>query len=228
MSEIIPSLKNSIFNNEVKDAIKDLSEVTVDSVMEDGLLKDIPIVRTVVALCKTGLNIKERNFIRQTIIFIKQFNDGSLSDEQLIEHYQELNNNPTLAEKEMNVIINFLSDNNEEELSQISGRLYLAYVKGALSWSKFGELIEVNRRMFVGDYRVLKSLDHNHSDIKEKYRVGRLVGLGLVVEYDSPAAKNSFFESFSKGTSRQKALASIYRPDYQITNLGKTLLQFVD
>ena len=189
MSKLVPSLKNSIFNSETLEVLTDFSEIELDSVLEDGVLKDIPIVRTVVALCKTGLNIKERIFIKQTLSFIQEFNSGSLSDEKYIEHYQKLNDNPKLAEKEMSVIINFLANSSEEELSKISARLYQAYVEGAISWNKFSELIEVNRRMFVDDYIVLKALKLNRPEINEKYRLSRLIGLGLVVEYDSPATK---------------------------------------
>lgn len=232
MSELLPSLYNSIFNDEVLDVIKDYSEIAYDSIMEEGILKEIPVVKTVVAVCKTGLNIKERNFIRQTIVFLQQFNSGDLSDEKIIEHHNLLNTNPHILEKEMNVLINFLSENTEEELSKISGRIYLAYLRGALSWDKLLELIEVNRRMFIGDYKILKSINSNNILSREKYRYGRLIGLGLVVEYDSPASQNnniySIFYNSRKYNRRSQLLSDSISLDYQITPLGKTLLQFID
>lgn len=232
MSDIIPSFRRSIFNNETIDAIQDFSEASIDAVLDDPVINNIPIVKTVAGLCKTGLNLKERNFVRQTLIFLKQFNDGTISEEKLKKHREKLENDPKTAEKELHVVISFLSNNIEDNLSKISAKLYSAYVKGGLSWEKFAELIEVNRRMFVDDYKELILLNGKTGEV-ERYRCGRLIGLGLVVELDSPSVmkRESDIQKYmaQSGMSKGEVLASgLIKKDYSLTKLGKTLLQFVD
>ena len=48
----------------------DYMEMGLDSVMEDGLLKDVPIVSTVVALYKVGNSFKERHNLKKLYIFL--------------------------------------------------------------------------------------------------------------------------------------------------------------
>ena len=69
------------------------------------------------------------------------------------------------------------------------GHFYSAYIKGAISWTKFVELAEVNSRMFINDYYELDSIcrvpiqqDEQVSESR-LYKIQRLESLGLVKEY---------------------------------------------
>ena len=54
-----------------------LFEVGLDSIMEDGFLKDIPLVSTAVALYKMGNSLIDRHNIKKLVEFIKGFNENS-------------------------------------------------------------------------------------------------------------------------------------------------------
>lgn len=72
-TNLIPSLKASLFNpisTSMSDSLIDIAELGLDSVLQDGVLKDVPIFGTIASLCKTGVNLRERNLIRQTAVFI--------------------------------------------------------------------------------------------------------------------------------------------------------------
>lgn len=43
MAQIIPSFKKTIFDGS-KDSIMELTELGIDSLLDDGLLKDVPII----------------------------------------------------------------------------------------------------------------------------------------------------------------------------------------
>lgn len=60
MDQIIPSFKKTIFDGS-KDSIVDLTELGIDSLLDDGLLKDIPIVGLLVGVKNTAQNIHDRN-----------------------------------------------------------------------------------------------------------------------------------------------------------------------
>ena len=233
MNEIVPAFRKSLFNDDVKSVLKDVSEVGFDSVFKEGVLRDIPIINTITALCKTGINIRERNFIKQTICFINEFNSGDLSQEKRDEHQRKLEKDSDMAEKELDIVLLFLDNNTEIEISKIAGRMYSSYVKGALSWDKFAELIEVNKRMFLGDYKMLILLNDPRIDskqiIKEKYRFGRLLGLGLIVESDSALAEKRLIEEMHKVENSTLQINAVFpKKYYQLTPLGKTLLQYVE
>jgi hypothetical protein len=45
--------------------------IQIDIVIEDAVLKEIPIIKSFIALRKTGMVLRERNLLKQTIFFIQ-------------------------------------------------------------------------------------------------------------------------------------------------------------
>lgn len=52
--------------------VSDITEASMDSILSDGLLKEIPIIGSVVNLIKVGLTIKDRLFFKKLIIFLRE------------------------------------------------------------------------------------------------------------------------------------------------------------
>lgn len=190
-SALVPSMRETVFESSVSgmsDALADIAEIGLDAVLQDGLLKDLPVVGSILALCKTGAGIRERSFIRQTAVFIKSFNDGSISPEKVQAHRKKLEEDPGEAERELGRVMLLLDRTIEDEQSKALGKFYASYVQGALSWAKFVELSEANSRMFLEDYKELLQIGTRpvgqYDDISERreYRIRRLESLGLVIE----------------------------------------------
>lgn len=99
-NNLIPSFRDSVFQNCI-DILQDYSEVAIDTVLEPGIFSSLPIVGTVTAICKAGLNIKERNYLRQTIAFIKGFHSGTIDQQKLDDYRNTLISNPKRAEREL-------------------------------------------------------------------------------------------------------------------------------
>lgn len=110
------------------------------------------------------------------------FNAGTISQEKTDAHRYELENDPHKTEKELGRILIILGNHIENIQSQVLGGFYSAYVKGAISWEKFCELSEADRRMFVNDYHILLEAARNggiNINDRELYQVDRLISLGL-------------------------------------------------
>lgn len=197
------ALKDSLFHP-TADIALEFAEIGIDAVLENEALKAIPFVNSITAVCKVGLNLHERNLIKQTIAFINGFNSGTISQERLKEYQQMLNSNSKKAEKEFGRVMLLLGSNVDDIQSKVLGSFYVAYVSTNISWSKFCELSEANRRMFISDYQVLKeAADNNGLDIndRELYQVDRLISLGMLqngnrlggsvwIDLDDPAPKS--------------------------------------
>ena len=59
MDKIIPSFASSLFD-ESKDPIGDITELGIDSLLDDGVFKDLPIVSMLVGVKNTYQNIHDR------------------------------------------------------------------------------------------------------------------------------------------------------------------------
>lgn len=175
---IIPSMRDTIFSN-CKEVIAESGEIVLDSVLEDGVLKSIPIVGTITAICKTGINLRERHFIKETFAFVDAFNNGTITSEKLQAYRQLLEEDPQRAEQELEHIVLLLTSHLNTAQSKRLGAFYRHYVKGSINWSKFIELSEANSRLFEADFDLLKRINEE-TQVKNPYQAERLLALGLV------------------------------------------------
>lgn len=183
MDILIPSFKSSLFDPALCDAINNILELGIDSIIDNDLLKNLPIVNLVIGTLKTGQNLRERNLLRQTVTFIKTFNDNSISPDKLSKHRQLLDLNPSLAEEELGRVLLLLDENIDLKKSQILSRLYGGYINNDFCWNKFCELSEIVRRIFITDLSLLNNIYsgniHETTQCKH-YQAERLISLGLL------------------------------------------------
>ena len=90
MDKIIPSLKKTIFESS-KNSLIDLGELGIDSLLDEGILKDIPIFNLLIGVKNTAQNIHDRNLLRQTLQFIQEFNNGTIDEEKLAKYKEKIN-----------------------------------------------------------------------------------------------------------------------------------------
>ena len=125
MTELVPAMRKTIFNS-AADVIGDYAEIGIDAVLESDALKAIPVVGTISAVCKVGYNLHERNLIKQTIEFLRGFNEKKLDQAVIDKHRVKLEANPVEAEKELGRVIILLGTHIENQQSVVLGSFYSA------------------------------------------------------------------------------------------------------
>ena len=73
--------------------ISGYAEIGLDAVMEDGILKDIPIISTAISLYKIGSSIKERHDLKKLLIFLNEINNGIIDEEKRQEYQNKFQSN---------------------------------------------------------------------------------------------------------------------------------------
>ena len=216
MNKIIPAFRDSIL--EASDFLGEWIELGIDSILENDVLKGIPIVGTLSGFCKVGYSVHERNLLRQTLAFINGLNAKIIAEEKVSAYREKLSNDAKTAEKELGRVIFILNSHIETQQSRVLGSFFQAYVNSAVSWEKFCELSEANRRMFVSDYHLLK-LVYENQDVeindKKMYQIDRLISLGLVAK-----------ENIATGETRLGSSTFVVLPSaLKTTAFGKTFCQ---
>ena len=64
MNELVPAFETSLFETSISEIGIEFAELGIDSILQDGLLKDIPIVGTIVNVGKFAQNIYVRGAVR--------------------------------------------------------------------------------------------------------------------------------------------------------------------
>ena len=183
MDKLTEDFEKSLFNNS-KEILGDYIEVGIDSFINDGILKDIPIVNTIVAVFKAGKNVRDRNLLRQILTFIKEFNSGNISKDKLVAYKSMIENNPKKCEEELGRILILLNNYIDTEKSIMLARLYRAYINKIINWNEFCEFSEIINRLFIQDIQILKGIKDKNIDImsnsEDEFRIERLYSLGLI------------------------------------------------
>lgn len=181
--QIIPSFKDSLFDYNAKGILKDIAEISIDSIIQDGLLKDIPIVSTLVAIGKVGTNIHERNLLKQTLVFIKTFNNHTINQDKLNIYKDSINNDPKKAEAELGRVVILLNNNIDDIKSNMLAKCFVAYVNEYISWRKFCKLSDSIARLFTTDldliFRIYNN-EVNNTKQCELHQAERLNSIGLI------------------------------------------------
>lgn len=182
MNNIIPAFSDSLFRP-LLDVGKDVLELTIDSMLEEKWLKDIPIVGAVVGVGNVFINLHERNLLKQTLVFIQELNSGNIEEEKLKKYKKKIKENQMEIKQELNRVLIILNRNIDEYKSKMEAKFFKAYVNEEIIWDEFCEYCDITERLFMSDI----------DDLKEAYRVGgvtanmkiyyrhdRLMSLGLL------------------------------------------------
>ena len=89
MNDIVPEFNDSLVIDS-SDIIGDYLELGIDSILENDSLKEIPIIKTFLSIGKITKNIRERNLIKNLVIFLNELNSGNIDKEKLNKHKEKL------------------------------------------------------------------------------------------------------------------------------------------
>lgn len=181
--ELSLALSNSI-SGETLSSTADLLEVGLDSIMNDGLLKDIPVLSTAVSLYKIGRSLYERHYLKKLAGFVYALNQDVI-DEKKREYYRKkITDNPESRNKELEHILVLIDRYIHVNKAELLATFYLSYLDGSISWLEFSKCAEIIDRLLPGDLEMLK--EGAKQEINDDYvsdSLLRMEGLGLYVSH---------------------------------------------
>lgn len=183
MQPLVTDFEKSLFNSEILDIGLDMVEIGIDSILDEGLVQEIPIVRTVIGFGKTAQNIHDRNLLKQTVAFIQEFNNQNVSAERVANYRQSIRNNPKKREEELGRVLILLNKNIDVKKSLCEGRFFAAFIEQEISWLQFCELCDITDRLFIQDIGLLREAYKNHGvtvTMNLSYQYDRLIAVGLL------------------------------------------------
>ena len=183
MDKLVDDFEKSLFNSS-KDVISNYLEIGIDSFMNEGILKEIPIVNTIVGVLKIGKNVHDRNLLKQTLTFINEFNNNKISRDKLEQYKITIESNPKRSEEELGRVLLLLNNFIDKEKSIMLAKIFKAYIEKIINWNEFCEYSEIINRLFIQDINLLNMIYDGRvtdtTNIGDLYRVERLNSLGII------------------------------------------------
>lgn len=172
------TIKDSNLENITIDAV----ELTIDRLTDEGILKDIPIIGTLVSLAKLGANIHDRLFLKKIICFLNELKSLSVEDrKKMIERIDSSKEYRIKVGEKLLYIIDACGDYENSEL--VAG-LFKAFVEEKISYSDYLQSSDIVTKISPRDFKwFLKNGQRRYMKAED---VGGLFGSGLFELFVDP------------------------------------------
>lgn len=131
----------TIKTDDLQNVTKDLAEVVIDGVMNDGLLKDIPILGSIFGIGKGIMSISDRLFTKKLLLFLYELKDLTPQERniQMIKIQTDANYQESIGEK----LLMIVDKANDSKKASWLGRLFLYCLKKEIGYRDFLRCAEI-------------------------------------------------------------------------------------
>jgi hypothetical protein len=150
---LVPS---SIDDNSAQ-VLTDLSEVGLDSLLNEGIVRDIPILSNIVELAKAGISIRDWLFARKVASFLCGLQ--KTSSEQREAFCQKLQQNSNLRKRLGETLILLLERLDNLDKPQLLAKAFEAYMKEEITLEMFQRIASAIDIAFIEDLKKVTQSD---------------------------------------------------------------------
>jgi len=140
------------------DLAPDYAQMGIDAFETSEVLKEVPLVKTAVALFKTGIAIREWHFVQKLLAFLKEFHGNSTESQGTRVFRDKINSDSAFRDKVASHLLVILDRYVTTEKAQILAHLFRAHVNGEIEWDDFVSLSEILDALHRSSHAFLKEL----------------------------------------------------------------------
>jgi hypothetical protein len=175
-----------------KDLAIDLGEVVIESFLEDGLIKEIPFLKTLYVIASTARSIPERIFAAKVQRFIKGL--PSCDTEYKKKFINELYNDQTKKQKLTEIVLLSLDRSDRLEKAELISIVFVAFLEERILLEEFDSLTTaiVNSDLNLL-HKLLDLLELHPENNPPTIVIGfeQLIGAGIVRPNGTPSTDQS-------------------------------------
>jgi hypothetical protein len=119
---------------------KDYAEIGLDKLLDEGLLKEIPVIKTLVAIIKTGIAVRERFLIKKFLVFLEEFKSDNIEKKILEKFKKDFGEDEKFRNKTTEQILVIIEGLDSIKKAKILAHLFSAYLKKLIDWKRFVSL----------------------------------------------------------------------------------------
>ncbi len=223
-SNLSTSLVNSIGQANLSEAAAEAGDVILDSLLEDGVLKDVPVFGWLLKAYNAGQSISDRLFMRKVAAFLYGVGDAPAEKR---EEFQRKIAEDEKYERKVGENLLLLIDRHERlEKSALLGRLFASHVKGDLPHDLFLRLAAALDRAITEDLQGLQrsGMYDEHKGYYLLHMLDEHVKEGLnkcgLVDIESHLETREIERSLERNYSGVRT-----HVDYRLSDLGKLFVE---
>jgi len=220
VNEIV-SFNETLKNSDLSSIIKNGIEISIDSVLNDGLLKDIPIVNTLVSLIKTAYSISTYLFLKKIIAFLDGIAD--IGTDKRNKMISKIDNSNKYKIKIGESLLFILDKSDDTVKASLIAKAFSSFLKKGINYSEFIKIAHIINNIFIEDFNHFINLRPESLDEEDALLY---INYGICsIEFGYPDI--SYRESDWKDSCNESDRYSIINGEnnYLITNIGKKIIE---
>ncbi|MDG3581008.1 hypothetical protein [Galbibacter pacificus] len=164
MNKIDKSLTKTVKTSDLQNVSTDLTEVILDSMLDDGILKDIPILGSIVGMGKTASTIKDALFLKKIIYFLTELKDIPI--EQREKMIDSIDNSEKQKIKIGEKLI-FILDKCDDYLdAKYIGQFFRGFLESQITYEEFLQGARIIQNIYNGDLEYFLGRDLSKIEIE--------------------------------------------------------------
>jgi len=157
----------------------DISEIAIDSILQDGLLKELPIVGTIINLSKLSANIQDKLFLKKILTFLNGLRD--ISPEKRKEMIEKIDKSKEFRIRVGEKLLYIVDSCDDHEISELIGILFRSYIEEKINYDDFLKASSVLNKLSISDFKwFTKDRKYHNFDLSD---IGDLISSGLFELY---------------------------------------------
>jgi len=140
----------------------DYSEIFLDEFLGEGLLKEVPVIRTIAAAVKSGLAVREKFFVKKFLVFLREFHLGKESKDELDKLKTTFDSDKKFREKVTEYLVLTIEQIDSTSKAKIVAHLFRAHLDKKFDWDRFVALNTSLRNLDESTFPMLQAFAKNN------------------------------------------------------------------
>lgn len=157
INDLSNSLEVTIKDADLQNVTIELAETITDSLLNDGLLREIPIIGTLVGLTRVSLNISERLFMKKILYFLSEIKDVDIDKRNRLISEMESSDKQKIRVGEK--LLYILDKCDDYITAKYLAMIFTAYLKQELTYSEYLRCSNIIQKLFIDDLELFISLE---------------------------------------------------------------------
>ncbi|MFD2939694.1 hypothetical protein [Flavobacterium notoginsengisoli] len=175
-NELSKSLAQTISESDLTKIGIDIAEISIDSILENGVLKDLPIVGSLIGIWKTGVAVNDYRFLNKMMLFLKESSILSENNrKKIIEDLEDSEYQSEVGEK-LIAIIDKLETGSKAKLL---GKTLALFGNKIITKDEFWRVAFIIERLPMSDIIALKNWRNIELNIVEDIRRHLYLSVGI-------------------------------------------------
>jgi len=132
------SLMETIRESDLSNLIVDITEPLLDQLLQEGLLRDIPVVGSLVNLAKAGVDVANYLFLQKTIRFLYHLKD--IPEEERRRFIDQLDTDEKFKRRVGENLFLLLHRLDDMQKPELLGHIFRAFVVGNIDYVAYQKL----------------------------------------------------------------------------------------